>query len=781
MMREFLTEYAATIGLDVFKDKLSEKMDHEKLKKLIEKFLEREKDRNYNSTLVEEIDFEGFCNYARSNMIEDIQNYIFSDSKDQEMFERNIINKAIHYAQANNQISEQKVTSMTRALMGILYRFYRSFRTTKGTLLLAGEIERQLDGMLGEIMSAIDGSHNDINTTMTAEHTDTRKKLEQIKEEFAEYATRKQKKLSSQINSYIDAKREAVLDYAIFPWFKDSPRYRAVFPQLFVDPVFRSGNGLVFLNEVCSHIDRHIVILGEAGAGKSTLLRYLFAFSKFENRKCLYITAREAKAENGILDKIAENSSVDNTEQYLVCVDGIDEEFAYDYAGFCSFILKLQTFSNVKFWLGCRTDYFLRNYNEDFSFVRHSFTIEPWLPNQSDYFIEQYAQITENAKLKDCVDELVENYEVLQGFKSNPFQLSLLLFLAEGKEDSPILGVYDLYERFIFRWIEREKKRRTSSAAEKELLKLLVSAATRIYSAEDYLLDDIALNNSAVRNLLIIQQKSGLSYTCYASAFYHRSLATFLLAHGLIEAFLNNDQIQIRSFFNIKLKDDVTNFVGNKFATLTEAEKQTIKETLIRLYADTDASEIRIKEQIVYYITRLGIDVTEFLMDIIKKAPEDPIMRLTIAYGSVLSEDPDVRAFALDYARSLSMDSEDARTNRAWTLIYFGDVNDRNPYTYVDDEQRQWQNARKARIKRFTKKNPRLKDYRFRLFDIPLFHSFLKDRNWNDISFEEYDILDNVNFPESIFNPGEIQFLNEEKAKLLNEYRNQLEKTMCDV
>ena len=79
------------------------------------------------------------------------------------------------------------------------------------------------------------------------------------------------------------------------------------------------------------------------------------------------------------------------------------------------------------------------------------------------------------------------------------------------------------------------------------------------------------------------------------------------------------------------------------------------------------------------------------------------------------------------------------------------------------------------------KKNPRLKDYRFRLFDIPLFHSFLKDRNWKDISFEEYDILDNVNFPESIFNPGEIQFLNEEKAKLLNEYRNQLEKTMCDV
>ncbi len=249
-----------------------------------------------------------------------------------------------------------------------------------------------------------------------------------------------------------------------------------------------------------------------------------------------------------------------------------------------------------------------------------------------------------------------------------------------------------------------------------------------------------------------------------------------MLAHSLVEALLNNNQTQIRALFNIKLKDDVTNFVGNKFTTLTEMEKKMVKETLIGLYTDTDVSEINIKEQIVYYITRLGIDVTEFLLDIIRNSPEHPIMKLTIAYGCVLSENPEVRAYALAYAKSISTDSVDARTNRAWTVIYFGDVNDRDPYTYADDEHRQWQNARKARIKRFTKKNPRLKDYRFRLFDIPLFHSFLRNRNWNDISSEEYDILDNVVFPENIFNHEEILFLSEEKAKLLKEYKIQLEK-----
>jgi len=641
-------------------------------------------------------------------------------------------------------------------------------------LLVAGEIERKLDGMTDKIISTIDSTHNDLKTTINTEYADTNKRLKRIEKEIAQYAPNKQNRQIAQINSFINAKREAVLDYAIFPWFKDSPRYRNVFPKLFVDPIFRLGNSLVRFDEVCSYVDRHIAILGEAGAGKTTLLRYLFAFSKIENRKSLYITAKEAKVENGILDKIAENSDTETTEQYLVYVDGIDEEFAYDYTGFCSFILKLQTFINVKFWLGCRTDYFLRNYNDDLAFIRHSFTIEPWSPDQSDHFIEQYAQIIEKAELNDCVNELVQNHEMLQSFKSNPFQLSLLLFLAEGKSDSPISGIYDLYERFIFQWIEREKKRGTSCVSEKIIVSLLTSAAIQIYSGEDYLLDDVAFNNSAVRNLLITYQKSTLSYLDYASAFYHRSLAAFLLAHSLVEALLNNDKTQIRALFNIKLKDDVTNFVGNKFATLTETAKQTIKKTLIGLYADTDESEISIKEQIVYYITRLGIDVTGFLLDIIENSPEHPIMKLTIAYGCVLSENPKVRAYALDYARSISMDSTDARTNRAWTVIYFGDVNDRDPYTYADDEHRPWQNARKARIKRFTKENPRLKDYRFRLFDVPLFHSFLRDRNWNEITLEEYDILDNVDFPENVFSPEEIQFLNEEKAKLLYGYKTHL-------
>lgn len=238
---------------------------------------------------------------------------------------------------------------------------------------------------------------------------------------------------------------------------------------------------------------------------------------------------------------------------------------------------------------------------------------------------------------------------------------------------------------------------------------------------------------------------------------------------------LNNDINLLEQIFPCKLKDDVTNFIGAKFSTLTIKEKFIIKENLENLYYSLSGDDTKLseKEQIIYYITRLGIDVSKFLKKCISPYPENPIMRLTIAYGAVLTEDQDIRTFGLEYAKSIANESEDAITNRAWTVIYFGDV-DNDPYTYRDNEKCSWKKARNARIKRFTKTNPRLKDYRFRLFDIPLFHSFLKDRNWDNISKEEFEILSKIDIPEHIFNTDECAFLKNEKEQLLKEYEQHL-------
>lgn len=780
MLGELLSEYVATIGFDVLKDRITDKMDRHKLGLLIEQYLDRKQVENYNCTLAEEIDFEGFCNYARSDMIEDIKKCVFSAGEKQKQLKADIANRANYFARAKSKISEHRVEKLTSDIIDILINFYRNFKNDNGMLLLVWEIECKLDNMLKDVGSSIEKVQEGLAETICAEHTDTRAAISEIKKGFADslsgYASYEREGLRRQLESIIDAKRKSVLDYSIFPWLRGSPRYSKVFPKLFIEPTFKGENGTISFSEVIKNVDCHAAILGEAGAGKSTLLRYLFAFSLVDSKRSIYITASEAREENGFLDKLFILASITYAEPYLVYVDGIDEEFANDYAGFSKFVLRLQNFPNVQFWLGCRLDYYEQHYNENLAFIRHEFTIEPWTPSQADDFIERYANIRGKTDLQDQVNKLICTQELIQHFKSNPFQLSLIVFLAEHNEKDPITGAYDLYERFVFRWIRREKERGTSDADEKVIIETLTLAAIRIYCGEEYILDDIAAKNSAVRNLLNVREKENLSYNQYATAFYHRSLAAFLLAHRLVESFLNDDSSQICKLFGSKLKDDVTNFVGNKFSVLSQSEKHTVKQTLIRLYKNTADSEISIKEQIIYYITRLGIDVSEFLIELVEKKPEHPIMRLTIAYGCVLSDNPVLRKFALDYAESISRDSLDAVTNRAWTVIYFGDVDDRDPYQYTDNEKRPWQNARRARIKRFTKKNPRLKDYRFRLFDIPLFHSFLKDRGWNEISLEEYNILNDVDFPEDKFTQEERRFLLKEKKKLLEEYKKKLEK-----
>ncbi len=99
-----------------------------------------------------------------------------------------------------------------------------------------------------------------------------------------------------------------------------------------------------------------------------------------------------------------------------------------------------------------------------------------------------------------------------------------------------------------------------------------------------------------------------------------------------------------------------------------------------------------------------------------------------------------------------------------------------------------WERARAARLKRFSARGNRDKDYRFRLFDIPLFRTFLETRNWADISENEYTIISNVEFPPEYFGSEEREFLSREKEKLLRGYRaalderenNQLQKSPKD-
>lgn len=754
-MIQNIKDFVFELGADHFQKELNEHKKQREAKEKLKDFLERQFKISENYRLDEEIDFGGLAQYISSDFIDDFEKSVYGTAEERETSRNNMIRKTETFCRETSACSVHNVKKVVSTAMDILYSFYRN-GIDNDLRFAIGEIEEKTRNAIQQsgaeqkefFARAVDEAVQKIEHKLTADIGVTQKQFS--------------------LEEYIAQQIENIKNDSIFPWFNESLQYREVFPRLFIPQVLRErGEDFAIEHLITRCHDKNCAILGDAGAGKSTLLRYLFAFNKLNAGRCVYIAAKDAEGEDSILNKIIDAAGT-SKGQYLVFIDGIDEKFNNDYQGFERLISKLKNALSCNFWLGCRAEFYKRFYGENIAFVEHNYTILPWREEQIDHFIRAYSSLTGKTRLKEKIDRLVSDAS-LSSFQSNPFQLALLCFLAERDDISPLKGIYDLYERFIQKWIDREYKRGTSHHDGTYIINKLQEAAYAIYGNEDYVIDDGSEGDTAITDLLIID-RADIYNRRIAVSFYHRSIAAFFLAQNTVEAMLNNDRIQLRRALSYKLKDDVTNFIGSKAASLSAKGKENIKRHLQELYSTTDESDLSIKEQCIYFITRLGIDVSDFLSEVIRNDPQHPIMRLTTAYGCVLSEEPSVRAYALSYAKSIASESIDAITNRAWTVIYYGDVNS-DPYTYQDDEQSPWKNAREARIKRFTKENPRKKDYRFRLFDIPLFYSFLKDREWNDISDKEFSIIRGVRFPAEIFNAEEIEFLEQQKEKLLSDYK----------
>jgi len=558
---------------------------------------------------------------------------------------------------------------------------------------------------------------------------------------------------------------------AIFPWFSDSVIYKAAFPNLFVVPYFKTKSEIATYEGIVRDPYRNIMLIGSAGAGKSTLLRNVFLALYSKGSMCLYVTADEIVKNKRLLD---ETKQLSGKQKVLFLIDGIDETFHQNYEGYKQFLIELKSYVNCVYWLGCRTDFYRMYYSDNVNLGGYTYEIEEWKSSQINQFIDGYAQLVDLKDLHQRIDFLLGSDVSIVGMKENPFQLAVIAFLAAGGNQTKLYGVYDLYERFLEKWLEHEQLRGTSNLDEVTVINALSIIAAELYVGKEYMLTQDQIHCSAIRNLLFTEKRN--IGRLYATSFYHRSIAAFLLAYNVIQAIEKEEFPKLKSILSSKLKDDVTNFIGSRFSALTGVEKERYKTCLERLYkycSSTDA-EISVQEQIVYLITRLDIDVSDFLYSVIESNPKNLIMRLTLAYGSVLSNDQGIRKYALSYAKSIAAETEDALTNRGWTVVYFGDVNDRNPYVYKDDECRPWKKAREARIKRFTKSNPRIKDIRFWLFDIPLFYSFLKSRNWNDITEHELQIIESLNISEHYFFKDEVDFLIEVRNELVQKYREML-------
>ena len=744
----FLSKILESVMVNCFEKKfagIKNKYDIKQLQGRISEFLNREKDKNGLISLDEEYDYGGLLEYFNHNLMDDIIGWLAAPMEKQKDLEHDIISKATSYADANTPLSKKRIESIINTIARFIQGYYFD-SIPLGERIWDNQTAKSIVNSITDFLKA--------NTTKLAHE-------------------KAEKEYEFNLNVYIDTRREIILNQPLFPWFYNSIRFRDAFSkQLFVKPLFK---GNISFDDLIAYTDTYLVFLGHAGAGKSTLFMYLFAFSMIQETYAVYLSAKEAVNNSELLVKINQYPLLDR-EKHLLLIDSVDEAFYNDYEGYKQFIEKLKMLENCRVWLGCRTDFYITFSSESTSLAQRIIELKPWEKDQYSAFINGYSRICQDVNLSQKIDHILGTEKEQHEIKKNPFLLSLAVFLASENDIESLSGIYDLYERFLKQWIKKEHQRGSSMSDRATIMNSLLSAAKGIYTNNKWVFDDIALKNSAISCLLRYHECDS-SEMPIATSFYHRSLAAFILAQRIVECFVKNNWEELHLLLSTKLKDDVTNFIGERFRCMTTKEKKELSRILSVMYYKYPESDdhLRYHEQLIYFITRIGVNVDRFLLGIISHNPQNLIMRLTLAYGCILSENESARQYALDYAKSISNDSMDAKTNRGWTVVYFGDVNDRDPYTYLDNEKRSWEKARLARIRRFTCKNPRLKDVRFWLFDIPLFHSFLKDRNWNDISKSEYDIIQSLCITGKFFNTQEIAFLEKEKAEILKEYSQHLQ------
>ena len=150
----FITEYIATLALDAGREKYNKRLDDQKLKEAFGAYIETQKRYNEITSLAEEIDFEGICEYLRENLMNDVTDRVFSPcSKRRGKAREEIISKAIVFSKADTSESRNRVANIVSVCLDIIREFYRT-GIQRSSYILASEITESVEETINEAVKS---------------------------------------------------------------------------------------------------------------------------------------------------------------------------------------------------------------------------------------------------------------------------------------------------------------------------------------------------------------------------------------------------------------------------------------------------------------------------------------------------------------------------------------------------------------------------------------------------------------------------------------------------
>lgn len=627
----------------------------------------------------------------------------------------------------------------------------------------------------------------------------------------------------------LQRQRQQILQEPLYVWgYEDYENTTQLYEKCYIKkvPIINLGNAKK--RNLLVRKNRGVAILGKAGAGKSTYLRHLFlSYTSHKyailniilNRRYYFYKVSELVKKPDIL-KYLENDRK-NARVKFIFLDGLDEISDEDYKRVTQIIEEIFDY-NYTIMLSCRKDIYeiiKRVEPQIFTLIRYHYEIGDWNLMQSNQYIMKYAEAHHGSDIINLIKPYQENGEYEDFFKT-PLELSLLIYIVEKgqnnlAEENIIANRFDLYDKFLHIWLQREIIRKNDNEMGNELdldeiLDLYSTIAfLLIKSSNDKL---VYTNNSEIKYLLkdnnrlkkyidgIIKVDNRNNRKCIIG-FSHERITEFLVAYYFYLHVSQCDEHSIEAIL-WEYKYTVTSFIQEKFCLLCHDDLERSFMNLTSILLNTDpykkksslsrykkpiSAKLRkcisnlsnedtrtIKNQIIYFISRIS-NIDSNLLNagnqVIKEVYEreqDEYNKRSAAIGATILGNSEIE---LRYARELLDNEESNLRDRSFTMVYYQDVKGKNPFTYVDDGINEWDNSRKSRLERLSDNSE--KSLRLRTFDLITIFNFTKSRINKFVPNEgELDIVRNCEVNISSYSDEKKELLNQVKQDLIQIWEN---------
>lgn len=370
-----------------------------------------------------------------------------------------------------------------------------------------------------------------------------------------------------------------------------------------------------------SSFGKHYIILADSGMGKTTFLVNLYRYyvlKKVSLTKKKYIRYVPLSLDS-CLEQIKE---IKNKEKTILLLDALDEnEDAMNNCDAFMNTLLMCTETFYKIVITCRTQFFMHEKNEPNSIGmiragvgdKNVKFVKKYITPFSDDEVKSYLrkrfrfQFIMQRKAKEIVDKVPD-------VMARPMILNWIDCLVGTKDEEPLVFMYEIYQRIIDKWIEREPHNLTKGKllelSERIAIYMMTHATTRIPAllVEKMASEEgISLLPIVAKSRSLLNRNSNGEYKFAHRSFLEYFLSQYIFETGMIpanEKYLHS-MSGFRRFFVERFEQKEDNIVFPSFDALMRVDREIASNLIhrdsraIRHYSISNRKRGSINERIM--------------------------------------------------------------------------------------------------------------------------------------------------------------------------------------